>query len=85
MAPERITAPLVLDKLDDHLQFHELKLNQKVHDHHVILFGEKGDDGICSDVKEIMKGFRTMERLGYALILMIALDLVSRVMSLPVK
>lgn len=49
---ERITAPKVMGILEDHLHLHEQKYNPKAHNHQVILFGEKGDDGLVSTVRE---------------------------------
>ena len=66
---DRITAPVVKELLDNHLQFHELKLNPKVHNHQEILFGEKGDDGMCADVKEIKRGYTTMKSIGVAILI----------------
>ena len=66
---DRITTPQVKDMLDNHLQFHELKLNPKVHNHQEILFGEKGDDGMCADVKEIKRGYTTMKSIGVAILI----------------
>ena len=79
----KITAPVVMDKLCDHLTKHEDVYWPMLKSHEDVLFGEKKDDGICGDVREIMKGFKTIEKLGYAVIIAILLDFVSRVMTLP--
>jgi len=69
MATDRLTARIVKDALDDHLSFHALKLDPKVHNHHIILFDEKGDGGMCSDVKEIKRGYATMKGIGIAILI----------------
>ena len=69
MVAEKLTANKVMAELKDHLQYHELKLNPKVHNHQEILFGEKGDDGMCADVKEIKRGYTTMKSIGVAILI----------------
>ena len=68
MAAERVTAPKVMDALHDHLAFHQNKVDPKLHNHHVILFGEKGDGGMCADVREIKQGYATMKGIGVAIL-----------------
>ena len=76
MTPERITAPTVMAKLESHLQRHDDKLDSKLHRHDVILFGEKGDGGLCSDVEEIKRGYLTMKGIGYAILLALLTNIV---------
>jgi hypothetical protein len=71
----RVTAPKVMSVLDDHLKLHENKIDPKVHNHHIILFGDKGDDGLCADVKEIKRGYATMKQIGIAIIIAIATNI----------
>jgi hypothetical protein len=78
----KITAPYVNDKLEEHIIKHNDVYWPMLKKHDELLVGPKGDDGICFDVKEIMKGFKTIEKLGYAVIVMILLDFVTRVMSI---
>ena len=66
---DRVTAPLVKEMLDNHLQVHKLDLNPKIYNHQEILFGEKGDNGMCSDVKEVTKGYATMKSIGVAILI----------------
>lgn len=53
MTPERITAPKVDKKMDDHLQEHVLKWNYKLHDVWHAMFGEKGKGGLCNEVNDM--------------------------------
>ena len=82
MAVNKITAPYVNEKIDEHLTKHTDVYWPMLSRHEKTLYGPDGDDGICFDVREIMKGFKTIERLGYAVIVAILLDFVSRVMSI---
>lgn len=66
-----------------HIQEHTILLDPMLKNHEVILFGEKGDNGMVLQSKEIAKGFNTLRNLGYGLISAIIIDLVFRVMSLP--
>lgn len=59
----RITAPKVMGELEKHLAYHENKLDPKLHNHHVILFGEKNDDGLCADVKELKDKVSNMDEI----------------------
>lgn len=53
MTSERITAPLVNKKLDEHLQKHELKIDPKLHDVYHAVFGEQGKGGVIADVERL--------------------------------
>lgn len=76
MTTERITAPKVMGIIDKHLQVHADKIDPKVHNHHIILFGEKGDDGLCADVKEIKRGYATMKQIGIAIFIAIVTNII---------
>jgi len=76
MAEQRITAPKVMDIVEKHLQLHMDKIDPKVHNHQIILFGDKGDDGLCADVKEIKRGYATMKQIGIAIIIAIATNII---------
>lgn len=62
MAVSRITAPMVNDRLDDHLSFHENKANPKLHNQSIILFGEKGDDGLVGDVRDLKHCYQDIDK-----------------------
>jgi len=59
---ERITAPKVNKKLDEHLQEHTLKLNQKLHDVWYAVFGDKGKGGLCDDVQNLQSSFQSIDK-----------------------
>lgn len=71
------------DEFGNHIQRHEDVFGPMLVRHDIILFGEKGDNGLVLQSKEIARGFDTLRNLGYAVITAIILDLVARVMSLP--
>jgi hypothetical protein len=77
-----VNAPYVNAKLDKHLIKHEDVYDKTLNEHEILLFGDKGDNGLCSDVKEMVNGFKDIKKLGYAVILAIVLDFVSRIMSI---
>lgn len=62
MTTDRITAPKVMGILDDHIKLHENKLDPKVHQHHVLLLGPDGDDGLCSFIKEMDKDMKEVKK-----------------------
>jgi hypothetical protein len=72
----KITAPYVnarVDEIDDDLKNHITK-HKDVYDpmlknHDVVLFGEKHDDGICSDIGKIKDGYGTMKGIGIAILI----------------
>lgn len=66
---DRLTTAKVMSLLAGHLQYHENKLDSKIHNHQIILFGEKGDDGMCADVRDIKKGYSTMKGIGIAILI----------------
>ena len=82
MAVQRITAPLVNAKLDKHLTKHEEICDPMLKNHDIILFGERGNDGMSYDVREIIKGFKTIKGVGYALLIAIATDIITRIMNI---
>lgn len=53
----------VLAQLQNHLQRHEDKLDPKGHNHHVILFGEKGDGGLCATAKDHERRIMDIEKV----------------------
>ena len=77
-----VTAPIVNAKVEDHFTKHADVYDPLLKKHEELLLGEKGDNGICSDVKKIVDGFKDIKKLGYAVILAIVLDFVSRIMSI---
>jgi len=60
---EKITAPKVHGILEEHLQLHKEKLNPMLYNHREILFGEKGDNGLCSVIKDHNKRIKDLEDL----------------------
>ena len=60
-ALSRITAPYVDNKLDKHLQYHEDKLDPTVKENTIILFGEKGDNGLCKSVGTLELSMKHIE------------------------
>lgn len=62
MDTTRITATKVNQKLDEHLQEHTLKLNQKLHDVWYAVFGDKGKGGLCDDVQSLQEKFNTIDK-----------------------
>jgi len=58
---ERITAPIVNKKLDEHLQKHELKLDPKLHDVYHAVLGEQGRGGLCDEVDKLKLSFTTID------------------------
>jgi len=47
--------------LKDHLQRHELKIDQKLHDVWYAVFGDKGKGGLCDDVQSLQEKFNTID------------------------
>lgn len=76
MTEPRMTATKVMGIIDKHLQVHADKIDPKIHNHQIILFGEKGDDGLCADVKEIKRGYATMKQIGIAIIIAVVTNIV---------
>jgi len=63
MAVSKITASLVKSELDDHKQKHADKLDPELNNARVILFGDKGDDGLCSIIKDHESRIQTNEEM----------------------
>ena len=81
MATQRITAPKVKGIVDDHLTRHKDVYDKLLNKHDVTLYGEKGDDGITYDVKEIVNGFKTIKGVGYAVLVTVAVDIATRLIN----
>ncbi len=62
MTEPRVSAPKVMAILDDHLRLHDNKLDPKVHQHHVLLLGPDGDDGLCATVRDHQKRLDELEK-----------------------
>jgi hypothetical protein len=69
MTTERMTISRVYSKLCAHLEYHKNKIDSKMHNHHIILFGEKGDEGLVADMRDIKKGYATMKTIGVAILI----------------
>ena len=59
---ERTTAPKVFSELCKHLDYHKNKLDPKLHNQNVILFGEKNDNGLVRSVREIEGDMKDLQR-----------------------
>lgn len=64
MVTEKLTAPRVKNLLDDHLLVHEKNYDKTLNRHEVILFGEKGDNGLCSKSKDHETRIENLEKVG---------------------
>jgi len=53
MTSDRITAPFVNKKLDEHLQKHELKIDPKLCEVYKSVFGEHSKDGLIAEVERM--------------------------------
>jgi hypothetical protein len=80
---ERVAAPFVNNKLDKHLQFHEDKLDPTIKNNTIVLYGEKGDNGLCSVAKDhenrlgdIEKVFNRLTNLQWAIYTAIVVPIV---------
>jgi hypothetical protein len=64
--------------MEDHLRDHEKFYDKQQKIHKDILFGEKGDDGLTHDFKLTNALLQRKDRLSYAVIAAIVIELVSR-------
>ena len=73
---ERITAPIVDLKVEQHLRDHKAKggYDEMITQHHKTLYGEDLTDGLCYDVKQIM----TLKGYAIAIVLAIVIDIATR-------
>jgi len=78
MATQRITAPKVKGIIDDHVIRHIEVYDKLLYKHDTTLYGEKGDDGIAYDVRDIVNGFKTIKGVGYAVLVTIVVDIITR-------
>lgn len=83
MTNERITAPKVMARLESHQQYHDNKIDGKLHDVHFAVFGERGKGGLCSQlervesrVEELEKTNQKIDKLTWAVITAIVIQLV---------
>ena len=79
----RITAPKVLDVINEHKILHEKKIDPMIHNHHVILFGNNGDSGLCvaskineKRIEDLEKTNRKLDNLTWAVISAVVIQLV---------
>ena len=63
MTEQRITAPRVFADLQRHIQKHDDKYDPKLHRHDILLVGQDGDNGLCSDLKDLNKRLRDLEKI----------------------
>ena len=59
----RVYVKDVLAGLQNHLQHHEDKLDSKLHNHQIILFGDRGDNGICATSKNHERRIMDIEKV----------------------
>ena len=78
----RITAPKVLDVINEHKILHEKKIDPMIHNHHVILFGNNGDSGLCvaskineKRIEDLEKTSDKIDKLFWAVIVAIVIQL----------
>ena len=62
MTEPRITAPKVYQELCKHLDYHGNKLDPKLHNQNVILFGEQNDNGLVRSVREIEGDMKELQK-----------------------
>lgn len=65
----------------DHLKKHEDVYDDKLNKHQEVLFGEKGDDGLVFDVKQIVQMKKNVSNLTWAVIGAIAIEIALRVLK----
>lgn len=73
-ALNKITAPQVSAKLDDHLQKHEDVYYPMLKKHDKALFGADGDDGLCLDVKNMIL---TIKMVGIPILIALIINIVA--------
>ncbi len=66
------------EQFDDHLQKHHDVLDKTLQNHQEVLFGEKGDDGLVFDVKQIMTIKKDLNGLKWAVIAAAVIEIVLR-------
>ena len=83
MTEQRITAGRVLSKLEKHEQYHENKIDPKLHNLHIVVFGEHGEGGACAELKEhrrrideLEKTNKKLDNLTWAVITAVIIQLV---------
>jgi len=62
----------------DHLKKHEDVYDKKLNNHNDILFGEKGDDGLVFDVKQIVQMKKNVSNLTWTVVAAIVIEIVLR-------
>ena len=81
MATAKITAPKVKGMVDDHLTRHIDVYDILLNRHEKTLYGPDGGDGITAEVREIIKGYDGMKKIGVAIIITVAADIITRLMN----
>ncbi len=81
MTVERITIKNVNDRFDDHITKHRDVYDPMLKSHNDMLFGKDLDDGLCADVRDMKKGYKTMEAIGIAILI----ALISNIILFVVK
>jgi len=52
---------VTLESLNNHLRKHSDKIDPKIHNHHVVLFGENNDNGLCASTRELKDKMKNVE------------------------
>lgn len=71
-----------VDEFGKHIQRHGDVLDSKLNQHDYILFGEHGDDGLVSDMKDLMKLKSEIGQLKWAIIGAIVLSIIKEAIPL---
>ena len=72
----KVTAPAISARLDDHLQKHDDLYWPMLKNLDTVVLGEKHDNGICADVREIKAGYATMKSIGMAILIALLVNIV---------
>jgi hypothetical protein len=67
---------MAVAKLQDHLQKHDDYYDPAIKRNSVLLLGEKGDNGLCSAMKEIQNGYATMKYIGIAILIALLVNII---------
>lgn len=62
MADVRLTAAKVASDLHDHKELHANKYDPKLHNLHIVIFGEKNDNGLVREVDELQHCYSDIDK-----------------------
>jgi len=60
---------MATSSLKDHLQKHEDVYWPMLKNLDTVVFGEKHDNGLCADMKEVKAGYASMKAIGIAILI----------------